>query len=565
MYGPTSVRYRAAPLDALAGTRTTKWVAPTPVANFTVTAGGATQVMRFEFSDDGLLDQSTAYLACTFQVQAPDAVAAVAATVAPTDLSTSGGVICPSSVESLIAQFESQVMGQSVDFIQNYSQLQSMYNALYGPGYAKTFGKVMGIGAKDERLIGFTRTAGELQTTGWQNRELLIPLSGTSLFGNPSSGLVPMRFMTANGNPLRLQITLADPLTVFGISRPVDADGVPGGTAPTGLSYSLSNVRLYYDSLSIDSTVEKWMARLSAGIPLPYPIKRVFNQATVLRVGEQNPTYNFALSGNDIRAVVFAFQCNSRRPASVADMVTVGKQGVCWTDESVFPQHNSAYANGPVAFNSRNPNGGGAGVPTYVGPDRPHLVGLTQAQLFVNQQPFPAYGPFQMNPSTLIPSAAMPYVELSKIAGVIGERESVGLDVDYRRFIDNSYAIAKRYPRGVGVAYVGAADVSTAIPVGDVGEVKLTADSPSFYLAFNLSTDPDNDDMAAGLGTQPTQSNKQCQLTLTFNQPIGVWDANTNPFGGDITVQCYAIRHSTMLLYQSSAVITDQIVATASE
>jgi len=86
-----------------------------------------------------------------------------------------------------------------------------------------------------------------------------------------------------------------------------------------------------------------------------------------------------------------------------------------------------------------------------------------------------------------------------------------------------------------------------------------------FYLGFNLSSDPSNTDDLAGLGPEPTQNSKQMLLNLQFTAPIADFNADSNPFGGPISVQAYIFRRSTMLLYASSAVVTDQIVATSSE
>lgn len=556
-----SIAYKPLPIDAMAGTSRDEFTTPLDgLQSYTSTDGGAPPQMRFKLETNKLIDTEFLYLGGVFTVAYTSGATNQALTppvpqannttagLSVNSKATTGGILCPQAVESIVERLITRAGGFSVDTIPSkYSFLQSMLNTAMPNERARNFGGVLGLGKLEDRLIPFSNVQDVPVTAGWQGRELLIPIHA-SMFSNPRSGLFPAKWIRGG---LEIELTFAQPSDILGLVKPTDQNGVQVDVVLTSLSFTITSPRLYYRSMRTAAD-ELWTAKLRAGGSIPYPITRwSVSTNTIPASNTDTWDWNLPIPGTDVRAVIFGFQVAGRRGIS---------NPWCWSDDSTYPYHTSGFS---------NPNAYGAlysDAPARVGSATgrlPNAAGLRSATLFVNDEPVPAYGGgFRFISTTAVPSAATAFLEWQKVAAIISDSQEFGSsNLAYREFVDNEYCETRKVPTTVQAADApGANSLFTGVPaIG--GDYKLESRPHSFFLAFSLSSDPMNDDDRAGLGMFSDTDGKMVRLHLEFDNAPGVaYNATTNRFGGDIIVTAFSVRKSTLLISEESVTVTDRIV-----
>ena len=451
-------------------------------------------------------------------------LSATAGAYDPVASTYTGGVLGPNSVESFFNRLTVRVGGSQVEQILNYNILETALNQVlmtktsvdtYAPSCYNLTNDL------NDRFTPFSSTTGVFQKGGYNGRRFSVGLNGSGLFGsNPD--YVPLGFLAAKNN-VQIEILLEQVDQLFQV---IAADG-GAAIALSGLTYTLSNVRLVVDYLESPEVSSAWANRLAAGEIIPYPISRWTTQQVSLPTGQAGTfNWNFSVSASDVTGVMFAFVAQANSSAVLAGTTSTFSSK---TDTLCFPQNLSQY------FLS-------VGATNY--PLNPAII--TYSKDWVTTT-----GQGTLSSTSLgTYSAPFSYQEVLKM---------FHLPITYGTNLTTDRFERNRFP--VLTQAAGTAGTPTRVlpPTDDDG-------SSCFLLCCNLDSDLMQENVAGTGVNAIVPSNLQFRLQLIFSAPIVAYSAGTpgsvgtGVYGGPYTIYAFIKTRDNILISNDTVVVTSDLV-----
>jgi len=403
---------------------------------------------------------------------------------------TAGGIALPMSAESYIDEITVRVGGRVLDNVRNYAEIESFLHTV-----SQSTDSVNSLGAcitgqtlnDVDRIIPFSAAAGVPGNSQYQDAWYSVDLSGLALFGS-NMNMVPIRYLAAR-QPVEIEIRLRAPAECLTYYRATGTNSVD----PTNVRYTMSEVYITADALDMDAVSLAWDERILTE-PMVYPVSSITQYSSQLLASQT--TYNtvFSHPGEDVRMAVVMFTCNGIRDLASADS--------------------------PLAVSDMN------FIPPF----------LQEAQLKVGVRLFPETDRLKFvwkgtnTPGTNLPSSAP-----QSLREAI---KAVGRSADHRSgFLLTPELYSKnKYPIQTGTPSYLETD----------GNYRT-----SFGLAFSLDSNPSEltpDVAGTGVSTLSATTHN-ITLNMYFSAARGAYDQNTNPMGGDYTVDIFMFTRENYVIF----------------
>lgn len=400
-----------------------------------------------------------------------------------------GGLCLPMSFESLIDYAIVRCGGRVIDDVREYSIISSIVDAV-----SQSTDSVRSIGAictgqtltDEERLVKFN-TAGTPVPHPMNDAYFSIDLSCLALWGT-NKNYIPVRYLAARQS-IELEIRfkqLKDTLTYF---KAVDGSA----SAPANIDWSISEVFFQTDALDMAKTTLMWDQKILSR-PMVYPQTSITHYSMRLPESSTNFTQTFSHPGEDLRTVVVSFSCDGLRNAAAA-ATPLSSSDMLW-------------------------------MPPF----------LQEASLQVGTRRFPETDRLKFiwkgsdtAASNIASSAPMAYREMVKAFGRSSDQRT-GYIMTPDLFTKNK-------------------DPDHTAPIGMVGD--STDYRTTFAICFNLDSNPhDSTPDVAGTGISTlSATTHQLTMGLHFSAARGAYNANTNPFGGDYTINIHCFTRENLLIF----------------